>query len=240
MLTERQVQLLRAIINEYLDTSEPVGSVEIVNKYNLKFSAATVRNEMAKLLEQGFLEMLHTSSGRIPTKLAYRLYLDQIMQEQEMPVLQEVAMKQRLWASRFQFEKLLREAVTALAENTKYLSIAATNEGYMTNAGAVNVLEHKEFWDIDVAKAALMLLDNYGLLERIFQSAPYGDDVRCVIEDELGLEKLNKCAVVFAPFSAGNRSGHIAVLGPSRMTYSSIIPAVRYTKQLIEELGGSW
>src|SRR3989339_1586946 len=81
MLTERQIKLIEAIINEYINTSEPVGSVELVDRYNLKFSAATVRNEMARLIEMGFLQMLHASSGRVPTKSAYRFYLTDLMDE---------------------------------------------------------------------------------------------------------------------------------------------------------------
>lgn len=240
MLSDRQIQLLQAIISEYIKTAEPVGSVELVDKYNLKFSAATVRNEMAKLIEDGFLQMLHTSSGRVPTRMAYRLYLDQIMHEEEMPVLQEVAMKQRLWSNRFEFEKLLRESVLSLAETSKLLAIATTTDGYIVHAGAVNVLDSKEFWDIDVAKAALSLLDRYDLLEKVFQNAPYGNDVRCVIEEEMGMEKLANCALIFSPYAVGKRSGFIALLGPSRINYAGVIPLVRYTKQLVEELGNSW
>jgi len=240
MLTDRQIQLLKAVITEYISSSEPVGSVEIVKKYNMDCSAATVRNEMAKLIELGFLDMLHTSSGRVPTKTAYRFYLDELMQEQELPVLQEVAMKQRLWPNRFHFEKLLREATISLADITQYLSIATIEDGFVTHAGAVNVLDNKEFWEIDVAKSALLLLDDYTLLEKIFNSRPHGGEVKVVIEDELGMEDLSKCTVVFTPYTSGNRSGHLAILGPSRMNYEKVIPSIKYTKSLIEELGESW
>ncbi len=240
MLTDRQIQLLQAIIGDYIESAEPVGSIEVVKKHNLHCSAATIRNEMAKLIDLGFLEMLHTSSGRVPTKMAYRLFLEELMTEDQLPVLQEVAMKQRLWGNRFEFEKLLREAVLALAENTKLLSIATTNDGYITYAGAVNVLDNKEFWNIEVAKSALLLLDNYELLEKLFQASPFGGDIRCVIEDEMGYENLNKCALVFSPYSIGKTSGYVAVLGPSRINYPKVIPVIRYTKKLLEELGGSW
>lgn len=241
MLTERQVRLIQAIIDEYIENAEPVGSVELVKKHNLKCSAATIRNEMAKLIDLGFLEMLHTSSGRVPTKSAYRLYIDELMEESELPVLQEVAMKQRLWSNRFEFEKLLREAVLSLADTTKYLSIATTKDGFVTHAGAVNVLDNKEFWDIDVAKAALSLLDNYELLEKILDSNSFIDnDIRCVLEEEIGMEKLNKCAIVFTPYKTGQNSGYLIVLGPARLNYPGVIPTLRYTKKLLEELSGSW
>jgi transcriptional regulator of heat shock response len=235
-LTERQIQLLKAIIDTYIDEAEPVGSVEVVKRYNMRCSAATVRNEMAHLFSLGYLEMPHTSSGRIPTKQAYRLYLDQIMTESELPVLQEVALKQRLWPVRFQLERMLRESVIALSEITKMLSIATMDDGYVVHAGSVNVLENKEFWEIDVAKSALTLLDNYPMLEKIFQLPRFGNDISCIIEEEIGMESLKKCTFVFSRYEGRTASGYLAVFGPSRMNYSGVIPAIRYSKNLIEEL----
>ena len=224
MLSDRQIQLLNAIIKEYIETSEPVGSQVLVKKYKLKYSPATVRNEMAHLLEEGFLDMLHTSSGRVPTSMAYRLFLNELMEEEEMPVLQEVAMKQRLWPSRFEFERMLRQAVIALSENTKELAIATTFDGHVVHAGAVNVLDNKEFWDIEVARATLHLLDRYELLEQVFEQAAEGNDIRCVIGDEIGHEKLESCGIVFSEYSIGpNRKGYIAVLGPARMRYHQVL-----------------
>lgn len=242
MLSDRQLQLIQAVINEYIQSAEPVGSVEIVSKYNLRCSPATIRNEMAKLIELGFLEMLHTSSGRVPTKMAYRLYLDQMMNEQELPVLQEVALKQRFWSDRFEFEKLLRDATLSLAEITKTLAWATTDSGYITYSGAGNILDHKEFWDIDVAKEALSIFDDYPLLERILDNS--GDiangGVKTLIEEEVGIDKLNRCSIVFAPYSTGKKSGNIGILGPSRINYPDVFPTIRYVKQLVEELGGAW
>ncbi|GIW69270.1 MAG: hypothetical protein KatS3mg101_0017 [Patescibacteria group bacterium] len=240
MLSERQLQLIRAVIDEYIRNAEPVGSVEIVSKYNLRCSPATVRNEMARLIEMGFLEMLHTSSGRVPTKMAYRLYLDQMMEERELPVLQEVALKQRLWTNRFEFEKLLREAVLALSEMSKSLAFATTEDGFISYAGAANILDHKEFWDIDVAKAALSLLDEYHLLERVMDNAQLQSGIKTLIEEEIGVEKLNRCSMIFTDYTAGKRSGKLGVLGPSRISYPEVIPSIKYVKRLIEELGGSW
>lgn len=240
MISDRQIKLLSAIINEYINTAEPVGSVEVVSKYNLKYSPATARNEMARLLDLGFLEMLHTSSGRVPTPMAYRLFLDQIMEEEELPVLQEVSMKQRLWPHRFEFDKLLRNATIALSESTGELAISTSSDGTINVSGAVNVLDHKEFWDIDVARTALGILDRYELLTDIFNKAPFGSDVRTVIGTEVGIQNLEHCAFAYIPYSVGNKSGHIAVFGPSRMKYENIIPAIKYIKGLVEELGESW
>lgn len=239
VLTDRQIQLISAIIKEYAQAAEPVGSVEVVKKYSFRCSPATVRNEMARLINMGYLEMEHTSSGRIPTKLAYKLYLQEILEEVELPVLSEVALKQRLWPTRYEIAKMLREAVIALSDITKNLTIATIDDGFVTYAGAANMLDHREFFQIEAAKTALMVLDNYELLDRVFKKAPFGEDIRFVIGDEIELDKLKRCAFVFTPYEIGTKKGYVSVFGPSRMDYAGIIPALRYTKKLIEELGAS-
>ncbi|MBI4091276.1 hypothetical protein HY419_00825 [candidate division WWE3 bacterium] len=239
-LTERQIELLNAIIKEHILSTEPVGSQTLVEKYNLRVSPATVRNEMAELIRQGFLQMLHTSSGRIPTTMGFRFFVDSLLEESELPILQEVAMKQRLWPVRFEFEKMLRHAALSLSDTTKKLALATTYDGHMFYGGSVYVLENPEFWEINVAKAALGLLDNHELLHSLFEKAPSDRDVKMIIGDETGLSNLQSCSLIFSPYKAGRRSGVVAVLGPARMEYSSVIPAVRYTKNLLEELGANW
>lgn len=240
MLTDRQVQLLQAIISEYLNTTEPVGSTVIVKKYTLRCSPATVRNEMAKLLDEGYLDMRHTSSGRIPTPRAYRFFLQEVMQEEEIPVLQEVAVKQRLWPYRFEFEKMLRQAIISLAEMTNLLAFGTYDE-HVVHAGAVNLLDNPEFWDIEVAKSALHLTDRYELLKKLFDKGTRsGQAVAVLIGDDLDNENLRDVAAVFTPYTVKNKSGYLGIIGPARMNYSHAIPAVKYTKRLVEELGETW
>lgn len=239
-LTERQIKLLEAIIREYSESSEPVGSKTIVKKYLIKVSPATIRNDMADLLEEGFLEMMHTSSGRIPTARAFRYFIEKLMQEEEIPVLQEVAFKQRLWPQRYEFEKMLRNAVLSLSESTGHLSVAITKDGFVTQAGVSQILNSSEFWNIDVAKAALEFLDRHDTLERLFSSLDSGQEVTVAVGKEIGLPNMEHCALVFSPFNTGKRAGYISVFGPSRMKYPFVVPAVRYTGNLIEELVSSW
>lgn len=239
-LSQRQLELLKAIIQEHIISTEPVGSQTLVEKYKLKISPATVRNEMVDLIQMGFLEMLHTSSGRVPTTMGFRFFVDSLLEETELPVLQEVAMKQRLWPVRFEFEKLLRHSALALSEVTHKLSFATTYDGHVFQAGGVNLLEDKEFWEIDAAKAALHLLDTHEILHSIFEKARGEGDVKIIVGDEIGLPNLKTCCLVFSTYNAGRRNGVVSVLGPARMDYASVVPAVKYTKSLIEELGATW
>ena len=83
-LTERKLKILQAIISDYVKTAEPVGSRTISKKYDLGISPATIRNEMADLEEMGYLTHPHTSAGRVPSDMAYRLYVNALMEKREL------------------------------------------------------------------------------------------------------------------------------------------------------------
>lgn len=240
-LSERQVGLLQAIIKEYLESSSPVGSQTIVERYNFKCSAATVRNEMSDLMHRGFLVMAHTSSGRKPSPMAYRFFIDTLLEEDDIPILQEVAIKQRLWPSRYEFEKLLRYTVSTLADSTHTLAYATTNDGFSVYSGAANILDNIEFWDINTARTALGIVDRHEILNDLLSKASYGaKDIQILMGDEILTEGLEESAFVFSKYTTGKNSGFVGIFGPARMKYSYAIPTVRYTKKLVEELSQGW
>ncbi|MFH1566285.1 MAG: hypothetical protein ABIB98_03765 [bacterium] len=239
-VTLRQKELLKILVDEYIDSAAPVGSEVLVKKYRLKYSPATVRNEMADLIRKGFLEMVHASSGRKPTSLGIRYYITELMEEEEIPVLNEVSIKQQVWQERYVFEKLLRNITLALAGSTKHLSVVSLDDGFVIHAGSVNILEYPEFFDINVARAALNLLDNFELLNDIFSKGFGDNDVKVLVGKELSFKDLDTCGFIYANFSGRGKSGAIAVLGPDRMSYSKIIPTVRYVKNLVNEVISSF
>ena len=134
-LTARQTQILKSLIDDYLETAIPVGSENLDKKYNLGVSPATIRSEMNVLTKNGYLKQPHTSSGRIPTPFAMKFYIDQLMEERQMSLTEEVKTKEEVWDSRKNLDSLLEEATRALAERTKYLAVAATDEGKIWRAG---------------------------------------------------------------------------------------------------------
>jgi heat-inducible transcriptional repressor len=240
-LTDRQIKLLEAVINEYLESSEAVGSETIVKRYNIPCSAATIRNEMADLMERGFLLMSHTSSGRKPTPLAYRFFIQELLQEDDIPVLQEVAIKQRMWPVRFETEKLLKQAALSLSDTTHELAYATTNDGFSLYTGVANILDYAEFWDINIAKGALSILDRFEIMNDLLSKASHGEkEVSILMGDEIDIEGLEESTFVFSKYDTRGKSGFIGVLGPSRMRYGNVIPNVRYIKNLVEELTSGW
>src|SRR3990167_2331064 len=122
-LTDRQRALLKAIIEEYIETAEPIGSEVIERKYDLGVSPATIRIEMVRLTKEGFLRQPHTSAGRTPTSMGLRLYVSELMKERTLPVTAEVSIKEQLMSNRYKQERLLKEAVKALAKQCDMLGL---------------------------------------------------------------------------------------------------------------------
>ena len=119
-LDERKVKILKAIIKNYMDTGEPVGSRTISKYLDTKWSSATIRNEMSDLEEMGYIIQPHTSAGRIPSDKGYRFYVDQIMQEKD----NEVADMQELMIQRVdRLESVLKKLAKILAKDTNYAAL---------------------------------------------------------------------------------------------------------------------
>lgn len=119
-LDERKMKILQAIIRNYLETGEPVGSRTISKYTDLNLSSATIRNEMADLEELGYIVQPHTSAGRIPSDKGYRLYVDKMMEDKEREIDE---MKEMLLEKEDKMEHLLKQVAKVLAVNTNYATM---------------------------------------------------------------------------------------------------------------------
>ncbi|NCN41337.1 hypothetical protein GW916_08820, partial [bacterium] len=123
-LSPRQIQIIKAVVEEYTSTGEPIGSDTLDKKFNLGVSPATIRNEMVRLEDLGYLKQPHTSAGRIPTPIALKLYVSELMHEEDLSVTEEVAVKERIWDHRKQLDTLLQESTRVLSDKTNNISFA--------------------------------------------------------------------------------------------------------------------
>ena len=122
-LSERKLTILKAIIQNYLETGEPVGSRTLSKYTDLNLSSATIRNEMADLEDLGYIFQPHTSAGRIPSDKGYRLYVDMLMEEKE----QEIAKRESAMLEKTdKVEKVLQQAARVLATNTNYATMVSS------------------------------------------------------------------------------------------------------------------
>lgn len=123
MLNERKRKVLQAIIEEYINTAEPVSSGALMEKYDLNCSSATIRNEMADLEKQGFLDKVHTSSGRIPSAKGYRFYVDELMQDDRISVEEIKYISDKLETKVHEIEDLTKITATTISEITHYTTV---------------------------------------------------------------------------------------------------------------------
>jgi heat-inducible transcriptional repressor len=119
-IDDRKIKILQAIINDYIRTGDPVGSRTIAKNYNLGIGSATIRNEMADLEDMGYLEQPHASAGRIPSSKGYRLYVDNLMDNQKITVEEDLKIKQYIIDSAMlEVDKIVRQTSALLSELTK-------------------------------------------------------------------------------------------------------------------------
>ncbi len=238
-LTQRQITILKAIIDEYIATAEPVGSETLDKKYSLGVSPATIRNEMVRLTNMKFLSQPHTSAGRTPTPAALKYYVEHLMKTKDMSVADEVAVKEKIWDYRQEVDKLLREATKTLAAKTGTLALTATKDGDLYYAGAANILAMPEFYDYELTHDLLATLDQFDYWWKILEDQEDVFDI--LLGEELGTKgMLSQCGFVYTKFTSPHVSGAIGIVGPSRLNYQSIVPVVRYMGGLIGEFTSSW
>jgi len=235
-LSQRQIEILKAIIEEYIATAEPVGSETLEKKYNLGVSPATIRNEMVRLTQLEMLHQPHASAGRAPTPVALRYYVDSLMKPKNMSVAEEVSVKEKVWDYRQEMDKFLRESTKTLAQKTKTLAFTTTDDGDMYYAGAANILGMPEFFDYDLTFDLLQALDQANFWWEIVAAQQDSFDV--LLGDSFGSRNfLSQCGLIYCKFSTPKLHGAIGIVGPSRLNYPFVIPVVQYVGALIGELG---
>lgn len=234
-LTQRQIEILKQIVKEYIESANPVGSETLEKKYDVGVSPATIRNEMAAMVKKGYLAKPHTSAGRVPTPKALKLYVNELMKEKELSVAEEVEAKEKVWDMREKESDFMRTATQRLAEKTGTLAVAKNDDGAFFCSGYSHILEMPEFYDIDVTKNLLNLLDNQSYFDSVFGRIT--EKFAVILGDDMELELFKPYSFVFSKFhTRGNHDGMIGVVGPARLRYENIVPLVRYYGSLIEEV----
>jgi heat-inducible transcriptional repressor len=155
-LSEREKLILQAVVHSYITSAEPVGSRSIVKRFDLGLSPATVRNVMADLEESGYLQQLHTSSGRVPTDQGYRYYVDCLMRVQELTLQERARVEKELTAKLDNADEVMRETSHLLALLAHQTGIVeAPDEGH----AQVNQID---LVPISQTRIAILIADSMG------------------------------------------------------------------------------
>ena len=125
-LTARKKQILKIVVESYIDTAEPLGSKAIAERMPEKVSSATVRNELADLTDMGYLEQPHTSAGRIPSARGYRLYVNELMERQRLSIAETERINQSLQTKMEELDRVISQAGRAVSSRMNYPAYVAT------------------------------------------------------------------------------------------------------------------
>lgn len=239
MLTDRQKLILLAIIHEFMDSAQEVGSTTLVEKYDLDLSSATIRSEMVRLMNQGFLEKSHISSGRFPTDQAIRLYVNEGTNKQAFSAVEEALVRQGIFRVRFSQEELIKEILNTLVKQSNSAAFVFADD-MSRYFGVSSLMKYDELKNIEVLQRVLDVLEDRNLLKNVFSKYDKGE-VSMLIGHESGISDLQDCAIVFTKISIDNKTdGHMGVIGSRRLNYRKVIPLLKTVRDSVESSLKGW
>jgi heat-inducible transcriptional repressor len=240
-MTERQIQILAAVIEQYAEVASPVGSVMLAKLFGV--SSATIRSEMVRLEEMGFITQPHTSAGRIPTDTGYRFYVNMLTENDQNNVKNKMssplldrgakAIEARVANYSDHADRAIRSAVDSLVELTHNLGLATIgDELYISGIG--NLFSQPEFLQASHAQAVARLLDN---LEPWLREAAPNEPLNVYIGSENPIGKTTGVSLIISRFcSPYSDRSYIGVLGSTRQSYAKVMRLVRHAGAMLEEV----
>ena len=230
-MTQRQEEILAAIIEQYAEVASPVGSSLLAKLFGV--SSATIRAEMAELEREGYIAQPHTSAGRVPTDKGYRLYVNNLSPTSESTADHHGT---RALAARVESgglpERTIRNTVDTLVELTHNLGLATIgNQLYMN--GLSNLFGQPEFMNGQQVKQVARLLDD---LEPWLKEAAPNQPLNVYIGSENPIGRSARCSLIISKFrSPYSDDSYIGVLGPTRQQYRDVMGLVEHAGRALEE-----
>ena len=228
-----------AVIKEFMDEASEVGSLALLEKYDLGVSSATIRNEMVKLMRLGLLEKSHISSGRLPTDQALRLYVTKYLDRNGLNPLVTVEIRQGIFRDRFSKDTIVRAILEILAKETDSLVFLILDNDIRAY-GYSNLLKYEEFRNVNSMETVIDILENETFLLNLVEKYS-SSGVSLLIGEESGIENLTDCALAFIqiPFWEKEKA-YVGIIGSKRMEYSRVLPALNEVKKALENAMSGW
>lgn len=237
MITQRQAQILAAIVKEYSQKGEPVASEDLSVKYHLDVSSATVRNEMKALENAGLISQPHTSAGRVPTDKGYRLFVNKLMQHLELTTAEQARLKQELLRLQSQYLELGRSLTKLLSEKAQgaafaLLPASAEDGPESVTASGLSQVIQKDIQHQELRELARFLdeLGEHGktLIKKDIR------EVETYIGKEAPIPLASDFSLVVTRVNLPTgQKGLIGIVGPKRMKYARNISLLKYLSKLL-------
>ena len=238
-ITERQKEILIAIIKEFMESADEVGSIALLEKYDLGVSSATIRNEMVKLMDQGLLEKSHTSSGRHPTDQALRLYVRDILGNCSLNPMITVEIRRGIFRERFSKNTIVDSILTVVSDETESASFVII-DGIQRYWGISQLFKYEELRDTEKLQRIVNILEDENFLANLVKKYG-GSGVSLIIGEESGIRGLEECAIAFIKMQFWNsKDSYVGVIGSKRMDYAKTVPALREVQSSMRNSMNGW
>lgn len=230
----RKQDVLKTLVETFVHTGQPVGSMQVMEQLPYEVSSATIRNDMAELTELGLLAQPHTSAGRIPTDFGYKTYVKVITEDRR-----ELSKRQQEVLNKY-FEKLrsLQEkyqaAARMLAKMSGSIGMLMDDTQNVYLSGMSNVARMPEFNDDQFGVKLMEALEQPKELMQNLNNSVNPGDVNVLIGQD-NLLQINKATVVITHFGPQGKRV-ISIIGPTRMDYNKALPLVDYMRKLLNDL----
>ncbi len=238
-ITTRQAKILAAIVKENCDTGEPVASADLVEKYQLDVSTATIRNEMAALEKLGYIYQPHTSSGRVPTDKGFRYFVNQLMDKVKLTLKEQELLKREMIKLQIAHHELGRRLTKLLSDHSQQASFALFPEEVST-MGLSKILNNPALPPEDAREIAEFFdnIDSYA--EQMMKDYGEKGQAEAYIGKELTLSKKSDYSMIVSPLKLpSGKKGVIGLIGPKSMKYEKNLSLLEYIAKLLGSGGGA-
>lgn len=233
-MNDRQKQLLSAIVELYTKTAVPVGSQVLLENYDFGVSSATLRNDMVALEEEGYLYQPHVSAGRIPTDAGYRMYVEEMMGDEDLSREDQRRLQKELLMMKAKNTRLSRSTaklLSALSGNLAVSGMVGRDELY--DFGMREMIEKPEFQEIDELCRLVETLDTLDeKLDGIMLELKDGE-THIFIGNENPITGIDNCSMIVAPYETNEGRGMLAIIGPKRMDYAKNKSLIEYMRKFL-------
>ncbi|OGJ51863.1 hypothetical protein A2335_01825 [Candidatus Peregrinibacteria bacterium RIFOXYB2_FULL_32_7] len=235
-LNFRQQQILNAIIDQFINTAEPVGSNTILVNYYLKVSSATIRNDMAILEKENLIYQPHISAGRVPTSAGYRIYLDTFDETEK------IELKAKKYIEQIKKDYFKQKAQEKIYDCVALIANAISNVSFATipgerrtfYLGLSNILKQPEFIREPLqASHVVEILEESDRFIGTLNELGIDDDIRIFIGEENLIQKIESCSIIATQYEHEGYKGIMGIIGPMRMNYPFNKVVLREVKKML-------
>lgn len=233
---DRRLEVLKAIVKHFVETAEPVGSNTILVSYNFHVSPATIRNDMATLEKEGLIYQPHTSAGRVPTDLGYRLYVEELQDYEQAKKEAKLAIEQG--QKDMQMKKVkekIYDIVALLSHVTQVASFATVPDNPRTfYIGLSNIIRQPEFIaDANRASQVIEVFEKNDRFLNILKQLDADETIKFFIGKENLLPEIQSCTLMVTTIKYMGHQSIIGLLAPTRTNYAFNRAVLEQIKKLI-------